>query len=422
MNAVEIRTLGDFMRFLLREMRPKGPILTPFNVITAPIMALGVGLILYRLVHGLGAVVGEAPGFPWGIWIGFNVMTGVAFAGGAYVLTFIVYILRNEHFHPIVRETVLNGFLAYLFYASVIFIDCARWWNIYNPLIGNRFGVNAVLFLIAWHFFLYMLTELVEFSPAIAEWLGLREVRRRLRSLTLGAVIFGITLSTLHQSGLGALVMMGEPNIHPLWYTEFIPVLFFVSSIFAGLSTVIVESWISHRAMAAQVDEEYRQAYPGIVISLGKACAGSMFAYLFFKAAVFIHGRHWSLINTPMGYWYLLEVVGLTLVPCLLFTWGVRRESLRTIRIAAVLTMIGIALNRCNYVFIAYKWYVPLGERYVPSWQEVVIAATIVLAHIWAFRWIANRMPVLRRPPEWALEQDRQEEAVEALGLSREVA
>ena len=158
MNAVEMRTLGDFMRFLLREMRPKGPILTPFNVITAPIMALGVVLILYRLVHGLGAVVGEAPGFPWGIWIGFNVMTGVAFAGGAYVLTFIVYILRNEHFHPIVRETVLNGFLAYLFYASVIFIDCARWWNIYNPLIGNRFGVNAVLFLIAWHFFLYMLT------------------------------------------------------------------------------------------------------------------------------------------------------------------------------------------------------------------------------------------------------------------------
>ncbi|RLB04707.1 MAG: hypothetical protein DRG50_08440, partial [Deltaproteobacteria bacterium] len=331
------------------------------------------------------------------------------------------YILRSEKYHPIIRATVLNGFLAYVFYAGAIFLDLGRWWNIVNPIIGNKFGVNSVLFLVAWHFLLYMITELIEFSPAIAEWLGLKRMRKILRSATLGAVIFGITLSTLHQSGLGALVMMAKPNIHPLWYTEFIPVLFFVSSIFAGLSMVIFEGTISYRVFGQQITEEYRRSYDDIVIGLGKTCAGVMFAYLFLKALVLIHGRHWSLINTPMGYWYLTEVVGLTLIPCILFLRGVRGRNLTMIRIAAVLTMAGIIINRCNYVFIAYKWFVPLSERYIPSWQEVTIALTIVLAHIWAFRWIVNRMAVYRKPPEWAIEQEEEMEEEEG-AISKEVA
>ena len=405
----------DFVTFILAELKPRGKILTPFNVISAPILALGIGLIIYRLIHGLSSVVTEAHGFPWGIWIGFNVMVGVAFAGGAYVLTFVVYILRTEKYHPIIRATVLNGFLAYVFYAGAILLDLGRWWNIVNPIIGNKFGVNSVLFLVAWHFLLYMIAEFIEFSPAFAEWLGVKRIRKILSSLTLGAVIFGITLSTLHQSGLGALVMMAKPNIHPLWYTEFIPVLFFVSSIFAGLSTVIFEGTISHKVFGDQLTEEYRRSYDDIVLGLGKTCAGVMFAYLFLKTLVLIHGGQWSLLTTPMGYWYLTEVVGLTLIPCILFLRGVRSRSLPVIRIAAILAMAGIIINRCNYVFIAYKWYVPLSERYIPSWQEVTIALTIVFAHIWAFRWIVNRMAVYRRLPEWAVEQDRQIEKEQAL-------
>ena len=80
------------------------------------------------------------------------------------------------------------------------------------------------------------------------------------------------------------------------------------------------------------------------------------------------------------------------------------------IRIAAILAMAGIIINRCNYVFIAYKWFVPLSERYIPSWQEVVMALTIVFAHIWVFRWIVHRMAVYRKPPAWAVEQDRRGE------------
>lgn len=314
--AEEKRGFRDIVAFIRSELKPKGKLLTPFNVISAPIIILGAILILYRLVYGLGAVTNLSQEFPWGIWIGFDVMVGVAFAGGAYVLTFVVYVLRAEKYHPIIRATVLNGLLAYVFYAGAIFLDLGRWWNIANPLYGNKFGVNSVLFLIAWHFLLYMIAEFVEFSPAIAEWLGLRKLRKFLASLTIGAVIVGIALSTLHQSGLGALFMMAKGKIHPLWYTEFIPVLFFVSSIFAGLSMVIFEGSISHRVFKDQIDHKDHAAYDDIVIGLSKGCAVAMFVYFFAHALIFIHGWHWSLLNTPMGWWYLTEIVGFVAIPC----------------------------------------------------------------------------------------------------------
>jgi Ni/Fe-hydrogenase subunit HybB-like protein len=411
-TAGGIKNLRDLLLFLRSELKPKGKIFTPFNVISFPIILLGVGLIIIRLTKGLGFVTNLSQEFPWGIWIGFDVMVGVAFAGGAYVLTFVVYILRSEKYHPIIRATVLNGLLAYAFYAGAIFLDLGRWWNIVNPIIGNKFGVNSVLFLVSWHFLLYMLAEFIEFSPVITEWLGLRRMRKILSSLTVGVVIFGITLSTLHQSGLGALFMMAKDKIHPLWYTEFIPVLFFVSSIFAGLSLVIFEGTISHKVFSNQIDHEYHASYNDIVIGLGKACAGSMFVYFFLKLLIFIHGKSWLFLASPMGYWYLFEILGLLLIPCFMFLYGVRHRNLTVIRAAAILTMCGVIINRLNYSMIAFKWYVPLSERYIPSWMEVVITLAIILTEIWAFRWVVNRMPVFGRMPEWAMEENGHEDGV----------
>jgi Ni/Fe-hydrogenase subunit HybB-like protein len=411
-TAREIKNVKDLLLFIRSELKPKGKIFTTFNVISLPIILLGAILIVIRLAKGLGAVTNLSQEFPWGIWIGFDVMVGVAFAGGAYVLTFAVYILRSEKYHPIIRATVLNGLLAYMFYAGAIFLDLGRWWNIVNPIIGNKFGVNSVLFLVSWHFLLYMIAEFLEFSPAIAEWLGLRKIRKILASLTIGAVVFGIALSTLHQSGLGALFMMAKDKIHPLWYTEFIPILFFVSSIFAGLSMVIFEGSISHKVFSSQIDHEDRASYSDIVIGLGKACAGAMFVYFFLKLLIFVHGKSWPLLATPMGYWYLTEMIGLVLIPCLMFLWGVRNRNLTAIRTAAIITMCGIIVNRLNYSVIAFKWYIPLSMRYIPSWMEIVITLAIIFTEIWVFRWVVNRMPVLRKSPVWALDEKAQENVV----------
>ena len=153
--------LGAFLR---RELRPKGRLLTPFNVISLAIMLLAAGILVVRFAYGLGSVTNLSQEFPWGVWKGFNVIAGVAFAGGAYVLTFMVYVLGLEKYRPIVRVTVLNGFLAYVFYAGALILELGRPWKIFNPIIGNDFGLTSVLFLVAWHFLLYMMAELVEFS------------------------------------------------------------------------------------------------------------------------------------------------------------------------------------------------------------------------------------------------------------------
>jgi Ni/Fe-hydrogenase subunit HybB-like protein len=387
-------------RFLMQELKPKGKWLTPFNIISVPIMILGVILIVIRFWKGIGAVTNLTQDVPWGLWIGFDVVTGVAFAGGAYVITFMVYILNMKKYKSIVRVTVLNGFLAYVFYAGALLLDLGRPWNVINPIIGNSFGVNSVLFLVAWHFLLYMIAQLIEFSPAIAEWLGARRIHKLLSAMTVAAVIFGITLSTLHQSGLGALYLMAREKIHPLWYSEFIPINFFVSSIFAGLSMVIFEGSITHKVFSSHISEKNHHSGKPIISGLARICAGAMFAYFFLQSLVFIHDKDWQYLGTPMGNWYLLEMVGFILIPMILFYISQRHENVLLIRTAAIITMLGIILNRLNVTVIGFEWEMPV--RYIPSWMEIVITLTVIFTEIWIFRWVINRLPVLRDPPAWA--------------------
>ena len=386
--------------FLVSELKPKGKILTPFNIISIPVMVLGLVLIIIRFWKGIGSITNLSQEIPWGLWIGFDVVTGVAFAGGAYVLTFMVYILNMRKYHSIVRVTVLNGFLAYVFYAGALLLDLGRPWHVINPIIGNGFGTSSVLFLVAWHFLLYMIAELIEFSPAVAEWLGARKAHKILSGMTIAAVIFGITLSTLHQSGLGALYLMAKDKIHPLWYSEFIPVMFFVSSIFAGLSMVIFEGSITHKVFSRQISEKNHHAQQVIIHGLSKICAGAMFAYFFLQMLVFIHGQHWNLLNTPMGYWYLLEMLGFVLLPMILFLVSYRTKNITMIKVAAIITMLGVILNRLNVTVIGFRW--DMAIRYVPSWMEFAVTLAVIFTEIWIFRWVINRMPVLRDSPSWA--------------------
>ncbi|MBW7995819.1 MAG: Ni/Fe-hydrogenase cytochrome b subunit [Candidatus Glassbacteria bacterium] len=411
------RELSRFFKFMLSELKPKGKLLTPFNVIAGFILMLGAVLLVIRFTKGLGSITNLSQEYPWGLWIGFDVVTGVAFAGGAYVVTFLVYILRIEKYHPIARVTILNGFLAYVFYAGALLLDLGRPWNVINPIIGNSFGVSSVLFLVAWHFMLYMIAEFIEFSPVIAEWLGWKRIRKLLVSLTLGAVIMGITLSTLHQSGLGALYLMAKNKVHPLWYSEFIPILFFVSSIFAGLSMVIFEGTLSHKVFKDQISSRHRDSHKNIVLGLAKICAATMFVYLFLKLLVFLHDRNWLLLNTPMGYWYLLEIVGFVLLPCICFLYGFKRVSMPLIQKAAILTLVGIILNRLNISIIAFKWYESV--RYYPTWMEVEVTLAVVVAEILVYRWIINRMPVLQEIPQWAIDKARQKRKEEMVSGER---
>jgi Ni/Fe-hydrogenase subunit HybB-like protein len=398
--AVLLPNERNFFSFLLSELKPKGKIFTPFNIISFPIMMIGLVIIFLRFKNGIGSVTNLTQDVPWGLWIGFDVVTGVAFAGGAYVLVFMVNILNLKKYKPILRITVLNGFLAYLFYSAALLLDLGRPLNVINVVIGNNFGVSSVLFLVGWHFLLYMLALLLEFSPAIAEWLNARKVHKILSGITMGAVIFGITLSVLHQSGIGALFLMAKDKIHPLWYNSYMPLLFVVSSVFAGISMVIFEGSISHKVFSDQLDESSHQSHKNIIVGLAKICTVGMFAYFTLLVLVFIHEKNWEYISTPMGSWFLVEIIGFVALPMFLFFYGYRHQKITVIKVASIVTLLGIMLNRMNISIICYRW--DAAERYIPSWQEFVVTLTIIFIEVWVLRWIVRRMPVLRQSPEWA--------------------
>ncbi len=395
-TAVVTSEFSRFFRFFLQELKPRGKWLTPFNVISIPIIILGLIILYFRFTRGLGAVTNLSQQFPWGFWIGFDVITGVALAGGAYVICFVVIVMRIEKYHSILRVTVLNGFLAYVFYSGALLLDLGRPWHIANPLIGNSFGYNSVMFLVAWHFFVYTIALFLEFSPAVAEWAGLEKARKVLARLTLGTVILGFTISMLHQSGLGALFLMAKPKLHPLWYSEYLPLLFFTSSIYAGLSMIIFEGAISHKVFKHLMGEKHHHEHHEIILGLAKGAAITMFVYYFFQAFILLHdGERYKLVTGFWGFWYLVEIIGFVLIPCFMYAYAVRHKNVGVVKVAAVLTVLGVILNRLNVTMIAFNWYAV--DRYYPSWQEIVITLMVVFIEVWVFRWIVTRMPVFSK-------------------------
>ena len=200
--------------------------------------------------------------------------------------------------------------------------------------------------------------------------------------------------STMHQSALGSLFIIAPGKLHPLWYSGQIFLFFFISAIIAGISMVIVESTISHKIFSEQFEGQHVDV-ERLTLGLAKAGAVVMFAYLFLKLQGVIDNHALGLIGVGFyGKWWLLEMLGFVLLPSLMYAWGARNRNVTVVRAAAILGVVGIVLNRLNVSIIAYNYTQPV--RYWPSWMEIAVSLALVVAGVLAFRWIVNRMPVLR--------------------------
>jgi Ni/Fe-hydrogenase subunit HybB-like protein len=371
-------------------------LLTPGNAVVALILAAGIPAIVYRFAFGIGYASNLTQANPWGIWIGFDVLSGVALAAGGFTVATAVYVLGMKDYHPIVRPAVLTGFLGYAFVVIGLCADLGRPWKLPVPMVYS-YGTGSVMFEVGWCVALYLTVLALEFSPAVLEWLGLRRLHRLIVKMTLGLTILGLCLSTLHQSSLGALFLMMPHRVHPLWYSGYVPIFFFVSAIAAGLSMVIVESALAHRFFPAQLDRRHKAVSDTLTLGLAKAAAVVLFAYFFLKLHGLIDGGRTDLLLTGYGAWFLFEVLGFIAAPALLYALAVRRESARLARWVAAWTVLGIVVNRLNLSVITFNWNA--AERYVPSALEILISVTIVTIGVTTYRWIVNRMPVLHEDP-----------------------
>ncbi len=216
------------------------------------IMVAGVYCTYLRFFHGLGASTNLSDQFPWGLWIGFDVMCGVMLAAGGFTLTAAVEIFNIKRWHSIMRPTVLTAFMGYLLVCAALMYDLGLPWNIWHPLIMRN--PHSVMFEVAYCVMLYTTVLALEFSPIVFERLGWKKALSVVRSLMIIFVILGVILSTLHQSSLGTLYLIMPNKLHPFWYSPLLPVFFFISAIAVGLAMMIFESSMSSKYFGRQLE------------------------------------------------------------------------------------------------------------------------------------------------------------------------
>src|SRR5574341_1271626 len=231
-------------------------LITPFNIVAAIILSIGIPVIVIRFVQGLAFATHASNEYHWGLLLGWGLFGGVPLSATGFVMATAYYIFGFKDYGPLVRLGVLTGFLGYLFAVIYLLTDLGRPWRIYYPMIMG-FGTASVVFLVAWHVATYLTVQFIEFSPAILEWLKSVRVRKWATMATIGMTIAGIILSTLHQSALGAMFLLTPGKLHPLWYSQYIPVLFLASSIYAALAMVIAVSTLAARHLPERADGNF---------------------------------------------------------------------------------------------------------------------------------------------------------------------
>jgi Ni/Fe-hydrogenase subunit HybB-like protein len=372
-------------------------LMTPFNAVATFILAIGIPVLVYRFIFGLGAATNLSQTSPWGIWIGFDMMTGIALAAGGFTIGATVELFGLKDFHAIERPAILTGFLGYVFAVLGLIADLGRPWNMFLVPVSN--GTTSVLYEVAWCVMLYTTVLALEFTVPLFEWLGWRKIHGLMKKALLALTVLSVVFSTMHQSALGSLFIIAPGKLHPLWYSPFIFIFFFTTAIIAGISMVVVESSLSHKVFAKQLEGHHLDV-DALTFGLGKAGAVVLFAYFFLKLQGVIDAHAWNLLLTGWGAWFLVEILGFVLLPSLLFAFGARNRKVTLVRVAAYIAVLGIILNRLNVSVIAMNWNRP--DRYVPSWMEIAVSITLVTMLVLAFRWIVNRMPILFEDPAFA--------------------
>jgi Ni/Fe-hydrogenase subunit HybB-like protein len=348
-----------------------------------------------RFAHGLGAVSNLSDTAPWGLWIGFDVMGGVALAAGGFVVAAAVYILGLEAYRPFVRPAILTAFLGYLAVAVGLLYDLGLPWHIWHPMVYWQY--HSVLFEVAACVMLYLTVLALEFAPVVLEhprldrpWL--RRVLHGLRRITIPLVIAGITLSTLHQSSLGSLFLITPYRLHPLWYSPLLYLLFLVSAVGLGLMTVVLESVLAAVFLGHRVDVAR-------LAGLGRAAAAVLLGYAALRLGDLAVrgvlaaelGRSW---HSPL---FVAELLVSAVVPAGLLLVRRVRSSLAGLTVAAVLTVAGMVGYRLNVSIVAFAR--PPQAGYVPSWMEIAVSLGIVAGAALIFIFFVERFRVYEEGP-----------------------
>lgn len=355
------------------------------------LLLAGAGTIaaVARFALGLGAVTNLNDGYPWGLWITFDVICGVALAAGGFTLSAIIYVFNLKAFTPLLRPAKLSAFVGYLLVVLGIMFDVGMPWRIWHPIV--MWNPNSVLFEVSWCVMIYTGVLGVDVLIMGLERLGKDRWVGLLRSVYVVLVVAGLILSTLHQSSLGALFLLMPEKMSDLWATRALGLLFYASAVAAGLSVVILESVISARVYRRKPELD-------VLARLARGLATVLLVYFAMKVTD-LYGRGvtvWQLDRPHVMLW--LELFGTVALPAALLGFYPRvRRSERGLLWCAAISAFGVVLNRFNVTMTAFSGYREFS--YFPSVGEIAVTVGLVVVGILVFDLGARHLPVYEAHP-----------------------
>ena len=354
-------------------------------------MLIGGAVAFYRIANGLGAATNLNDVFPWGLWLGFDVLGGVAMAGGGFIIAAAIYLFNWKKYKPIGRPAILTAFLGYLMAVVALFFDIGHPFRLWHPAI--MWQVHSVMWVVAIHVILYTTTLGIESSPMLFEKLKMNRALKAVNGIMIGAVVFGVMLSTLHQASLGAVFLIDSARMSPLWFSNFMPYMFLISAIAMGLAMVSTEAMLSAKAFNHEIDDE-------IFFGLARGILITLIIYLVFKL-------YFLIINAGIGAafdgslaanMYLLEIFLGILLPIGLLASRNIRTSLTGVFSVNILVIVGVLVNRMNVCIFSMQGYgTARGGSYFPSAMEFLLTLGVVSLGIFLFKMAAKYLPLFAK-------------------------
>ena len=368
------------------------PKITLWRVLTCIIFVTGIYATYARFLLGFKASTNLSDGMPWGLWVGLGTLCGVGLSAGGFAIAAAVYILGFERYRPVLRASILISFLGYLTVVAGMMYELGLPWRIWHPiLMWNR---RSVLFEVAWCVMLYTTVLTLEFSPALMEKLPWKAPRTFYLAwhhrLLIALVLVGVLLSSLHQSFLGGLYLLAKGKLDPLWYSTYLPTLFYLSAIPAGLAVTIMALYLCARSLGVRLDVS-------ILSEISKVIVPLLSVYALFRALdLFNHGG-WEYMwkwRAATGYFWL--EIGLFIVaPLILLNVSKVRNDPQRLYWTCSLIVMGFMANRLNVSITGLLE--SAGTSYVPKWTEMASTLAIIAAAILAFRYAVLYLDILPR-------------------------
>lgn len=366
-----------------------GRIVGGFTIALAALIGVAVYFLYQRFTLGLGAVTNINNGYPWGIWVVWDVVIATGFACGGYALALVTYILNKGEYHPLVRPALTASLFGYSLGGLSVLIDLGRYWNFWHILSPAYFNPNSVMFEVAMCISLYIFVLWIEFSPAALEQFRLNRSRKIINTVMFIFIGLGVLLPSMHQSSLGSLLIVMGYVVHPLWQTPLLPLLFLLSAVCMGFSVVILEA-----ALAAFGFRRDIHAETPLLSKIGRIIMWVLLIFLVIRFADIVWRGAFPLVFTSGSRSVMFGIETLLFAyPIWVLASSCNRVRLAKLFPAAASMLAAASLYRIDAFLVAYdrgaNWH------YFPSAPEILVTLGVIAVEVLAYIVFVKKFPIL---------------------------